>query len=172
MRIVPPSSSVHIDTVLSHAADLLVPVPGARFDPLIARSWKRCIQDYGLDPARPAPPRFVPRQVLLDHQDQADELLNVARAGVEQLYRHIAELGYVVLLTDNRGITVQFLGAPDDEAAHRKTGLYLGADWSEDHAGFKVPPASAFGPCTWVRSVAICLLSATTSGWVSVSPRP
>ncbi|SDH71077.1 Transcriptional regulator of acetoin/glycerol metabolism [Pseudomonas benzenivorans] len=149
MRIVPSSSSAHIDTVLSHAGDL--PPLGARFDPLIARSWKRCIQDYGLDPAQPAPPRFVARQVLLDHQDQADELLNVARAGVEQLYRHIAELGYVVLLTDSRGITVQFLGDPDDEAAHRKTGLYLGADWSEDHAG-----TCAVGTCIKEQQALTC----------------
>ncbi|MBH3339887.1 sigma-54-dependent Fis family transcriptional regulator [Pseudomonas mendocina] len=121
--------SLHIDTVLSCANE------GAGHETIITRSWQRCIQDYGLDPAKPAPPRFVPRQVLREHQDQADELINVARAGVEQLYRHIAELGYVILLTDNRGITVQFLGDPLNEAAHRKTGLYLGADWSEDHAG-------------------------------------
>ncbi|CAI8893653.1 sigma-54-dependent Fis family transcriptional regulator [Pseudomonas sp. IT-P291] len=121
--------SLHIDTVLSYASD------SAGHESIITRSWKRCIQDYGLDPAKPAPPRFVPRQVLREHQDHADELINVARAGVEQLYRHIAELGYVILLTDSRGITVQFLGDPLDEAAHRKTGLYLGADWSENHAG-------------------------------------
>ena len=121
--------SLHIDTVLSYASD------NAGHESIITRSWKRCIQDYGLDPAKPAPPRFVPRQVLREHQDHADELINVARAGVEQLYRHIAELGYVILLTDSRGITVQFLGDPLDEAAHRKTGLYLGADWSENHAG-------------------------------------
>lgn len=126
-NISPPS--LHIDTVLSYANDV------AGHESIITRSWKRCIQDYGLDPAKPAPPRFVPRQVLREHQDHADELINVARAGVEQLYRHIAELGYVILLTDNRGITVQFLGDPLDESAHRKTGLYLGADWSEDHAG-------------------------------------
>ncbi|UVL43125.1 sigma-54-dependent Fis family transcriptional regulator [Pseudomonas sp. B21-040] len=121
--------SLHIDTVLSYASD------SVGHESIITRSWKRCILDYGLDPAKPAPPRFVPRQVLREHQDHADELINVARAGVEQLYRHIAELGYVILLTDSRGITVQFLGDPLDETAHRKTGLYLGADWSENHAG-------------------------------------
>ena len=150
MRIIPPSS-VHIDTVLSHAADPALAPLGQGFDPLISRSWQRCIQDYGLDPAKPAPPRFVPRQVLLDHQDQADELINVARAGVEQLYRHIAELGYVVLLTDNRGITVQFLGDPDDKVSHRKTGLYLGADWSENHAG-----TCAVGTCIKEQQALTC----------------
>ena len=67
MRIIPPSS-VHIDTVLSHAADPALAPLGQGFDPLISRSWQRCIRDYGLDPAKPAPPRFVPRQVLLDRK--------------------------------------------------------------------------------------------------------
>ena len=70
----------HIEAVLSlaNASQLL----GDR-DPIIARSWRRCVHDYGLDPARPAEARFVPRQVLREHQDHADELINVARAGVE-----------------------------------------------------------------------------------------
>lgn len=122
----------HIDAVLTLAN---APHLSADRDPIIARSWRRCVHDYGLDPARPSEARFVPRQVLREHQDQADELINVARAGVEQLYRQVAELGYVILLTDNRGIAVQFLGDPADEKAHRKTGLYLGSDWGEDHAG-------------------------------------
>jgi len=68
----------HIDAVLSLAN--APHLPGDR-DPIIARSWRRCVHDYGLDPARPAEARFVPRQVLREHQDQADELINVARAG-------------------------------------------------------------------------------------------
>src|SRR5690606_40761608 len=32
--------------------------------------------------------------------------------------------------------------------------------WSEDHAGFGVPPASAFAPCACTRSEEICLRSA------------
>ncbi|CAM5437178.1 hypothetical protein SSTU70S_00174 [Stutzerimonas stutzeri] len=41
----------HIEAVLSlaNASHLL----GDR-DPIIARSWRRCVHDYGLDPARPA----------------------------------------------------------------------------------------------------------------------
>lgn len=150
MRII-PASNVYIDAVLSHTADPALALSRQGVDPLISRSWQRCIQGYGLDPAKPVPPHFVPRQVLLYHQDQADELINVARAGVEQLYRHIAELGYVVLLTDNRGITVQFLGDPDDKVEHRKTGLYLGADWSEDHAG-----TCAVGTCIKEQQALTC----------------
>ena len=147
----------HIDAVLSLAN--APHLPGDR-DPIIARSWRRCVHDYGLDPARPAEARFVPRQVLREHQDQADELINVARAGVEQLYRQIAELGYVILLTDNRGIAVQFLGDPADEKAHRKTGLFLGSDWGEDHAG-----TCAVGTCIKEQQALTCHQHDHFSAW-------
>ncbi len=147
----------HIEAVLSlaNASQLL----GDR-DPIIARSWRRCVHDYGLDPARPAEARFVPRQVLREHQDHADELINVARAGVEQLYRHVAELGYIILLTDSRGIAVQFLGDPADEKEHRKTGLYLGSDWGEDHAG-----TCAVGTCIKEQQALTCHQHDHFSAW-------
>jgi transcriptional regulator of acetoin/glycerol metabolism len=44
-------------------------------------------------------------------------------------------MGYVVLLTDARGVTVDFIGDLQVEPSLRKAGLYLGADWSEHHAG-------------------------------------
>jgi sigma-54 dependent transcriptional regulator, acetoin dehydrogenase operon transcriptional activator AcoR len=40
-----------------------------------------------------------------------------------------------VLLTDARGVTVDFLGDLVAEPSLRKAGLYLGADWSENNAG-------------------------------------
>lgn len=44
-------------------------------------------------------------------------------------------LGYCVLLTDARGVTVDFLGDLVFEPSLRKVGLYLHVDWSEHHAG-------------------------------------
>ena len=119
----------HIDRVLRYATD------GPPPDNPIGRSWKRCIEEYGLDPARPRPARIVTQRILREHQESADEFLNVARAGVEQLYGQIARLGYVLLLTDQRGITVQFLGDQRHDQRLRQAGLYLGADWNEHHTG-------------------------------------
>jgi transcriptional regulator of acetoin/glycerol metabolism len=124
----------HIDAILSYTDDsssVNLP-PGAE---LIGRSWKRCIKEYGLDPSQPRSARIVTQQTLKEHQDSVDEFLNVARAGVEQLYSNIANLGYVLLLTDHRGITVQYLGDRRYDQRLRKAGLYLGADWSEQYAG-------------------------------------
>ncbi|MCL7938733.1 sigma-54-dependent Fis family transcriptional regulator [Halomonas sp. ATCH28] len=120
----------HVATIL-HALEN----PGGIEHAVIERSWRRCIDRYGLDPTAPSPPRYVPDRTLREHQDQADALIQVARAGVEQLYRQITSLDYVVLLTDARGIAVQFLGSNSAQREHQRTGLYLGADWSEEHAG-------------------------------------
>jgi transcriptional regulator of acetoin/glycerol metabolism len=64
-----------------------------------------------------------------------EAFLHIARHGLESLYTKVAGLGYVVLLTDARGITVDFLGDLVFEPSLRKAGLYLGADWSEARAG-------------------------------------
>ncbi|BBI74839.2 hypothetical protein HAALTHF_41830n [Vreelandella aquamarina] len=102
----------------------------------IRRSWLRCLNEYQLDPTQPRPARVVPQQTLIEHRESVDELLHVARAGVEQLYGQIAQLGYVLLLTDHRGITVEFRGNPSQDQQLRKAGLYLGADWDEALRGY------------------------------------
>ncbi|MGM0616256.1 MAG: sigma-54-dependent Fis family transcriptional regulator [Pseudomonadota bacterium] len=119
--------------------------------PTIRRSWLRCLNEYHLDPTQPRPARVVPQQTLIEHRESVDELLHVARAGVEQLYTQVAQLGYVLLLTDHRGITVEFRGDPHQDKQLRKAGLYLGADWDERFAG-----TCAVGTCLHDRQAIIC----------------
>ena len=78
---------------------------------------------------------ILPDARLREHQDQMEAFLQIARHGLEALYQQVAGTGYVVLLTDGRGITVDFLGDLVFEPSLRRAGLYLGADWSEAHAG-------------------------------------
>lgn len=117
----------------------------------IRRSWLRCLNEYQLDPTHPRPARVVPQQTLIEHRESVDELLHVARAGVDQLYGQIAQLGYVLLVTDHRGITVEFRGDPNQDQQLRKAGLYLGADWDERFAG-----TCAVGTCLHDRQAIIC----------------
>lgn len=139
----------HIDAILSYAdKGTSEQAPGSE---LIGRSWKRCIDEYGLDPSRPRSARIVTQQTLREHQDSVDEFLNVARAGVEKLYAMITRLGYVLLLTDHRGITVQYLGDSQSDRTLRKAGLYLGADWSEEYAG-----TCAVGTCIRENQALTC----------------
>ncbi len=139
----------HIEHIFQLGEGLEVPQLPAQ--PTIRRSWLRCLNEYQLDPTQPRPARVVPQQILIEHRESVDELLHVARAGVDQLYQQIAQLGYVLLLTDHRGITVEFRGDPNQDQQLRKAGLYLGADWDERFAG-----TCAVGTCLHDRQAIIC----------------
>lgn len=104
-------------------------------DAIIHQSWVRCVSEHKLDPVILRDAHIVTSGRLREHRDAMDEFLHTARFGVEMLYRQIAGLGYVLLLTDAKGITVDFIGDPTFNNNLRKAGLYLGADWNEPHAG-------------------------------------
>jgi sigma-54 dependent transcriptional regulator, acetoin dehydrogenase operon transcriptional activator AcoR len=125
----------HIATVMQVASDGVQAQAAARHEQVIRDSWLRCVQQHRLDPARMQEAVILPQARLREHQDQMEALLQIARHGLESLYSKVAGLGYVVLLTDARGVTVDFLGDLVFEPSLRKAGLYLGADWSEPHAG-------------------------------------
>jgi sigma-54 dependent transcriptional regulator, acetoin dehydrogenase operon transcriptional activator AcoR len=125
----------HIATVMQVAADGVGAQIAARHERVIRDSWLRCVQQHRLDPTRMQEAVILPQARLREHQDQMEALLHIARHGLESLYSKVAGLGYVVLLTDARGVTVDFLGDLVFEPSLRKAGLYLGADWSEQHAG-------------------------------------
>jgi sigma-54 dependent transcriptional regulator, acetoin dehydrogenase operon transcriptional activator AcoR len=102
---------------------------------LIHKSWARCINDYGLDPARPKPARIVTSDQLRAHQEQIEEFMLVARVGMEQMYKRVSGLEYVLLLTDANGIAVDYIGSDARKRELKSAGLYLGADWSETYSG-------------------------------------
>ncbi|WP_439112345.1 sigma-54-dependent Fis family transcriptional regulator [Hydrogenophaga sp.] len=131
----PSSQHQHIATVMQVAADGVGAQAAAQHEQVIRDSWLRCVQEHRLDPTRMQEAVILPQARLREHQDQMEALLQIARHGLESLYSKVAGLGYVVLLTDARGVTVDFLGDLVFEPSLRKAGLYLGADWSEHHAG-------------------------------------
>lgn len=104
-------------------------------DSIIHESWLRCVSEYKMDPVVLREACIVTPGRLREHRDAMDEFLHTARFGLETLYRQISGLGYVLLLTNAKGITVDFIGDPTFNNNLRKAGLYLGADWNEPHAG-------------------------------------
>ncbi|MDH2420380.1 sigma-54-dependent Fis family transcriptional regulator [Cobetia amphilecti] len=144
-----PDKRQHIQTLmqLGEGRDVF---PETQRD-VIRRSWQRCLEEYQLDPSRPRPVRVLTQQALRDHQESADELLHVARAGVERLYSQIAQHGYALILTDQRGIAVDFRGQRDQLSELRRAGLYLGSDWNERYAG-----TSAAGTCLHDGAAVTC----------------
>lgn len=137
--------------ILSTADDNAL-IAGARPDSdLIERSWKRCVSEYGLDPSQAQPARIIESAQLREHQERSEGFLRVARGGLEQLYKRVAPLGYVLLLTDAAGVTVDYIGNDTWDRDLRRSGLYLGSDWNEAHAG-----TCAVGTCIVERVPLTC----------------
>jgi transcriptional regulator of acetoin/glycerol metabolism len=115
---------------------------GAGRDPLVIESWRRCVTEHQLDPARRCEAFILSEPELRSHRQQSEELIAIARSGLETLYSQVAGQNYVLLLGDSAGVAVEFLGDPNFDTRLRKTGLYLGAEWSEGRAG-----TCAIGAC-------------------------
>ncbi|TCL67156.1 sigma-54-dependent Fis family transcriptional regulator [Rhizobium sp. BK251] len=104
-------------------------------DASVVDSWLRCLNDYKLDPAIAQEAYIVPEAKLREHREQAEELIRIGRSGLEALFNQVVEQNYVLLLSDARGVTVDFMGDPTFDNQLRKAGLYLGSEWSENRAG-------------------------------------
>lgn len=101
----------------------------------VLASWRRCVNDHRLDPARPSAPRIVTQRELTQHRQDSEELLSVARHGMEDLYRRVNAMGYVLLLANGRGVTVDSIGDAQLDRELRHAGLISGSEWDESHVG-------------------------------------
>jgi transcriptional regulator of acetoin/glycerol metabolism len=101
----------------------------------LINSWCRSLASYELDPGRADAPRILSSHDLRSFQAPMERFLRIARLGIERLHERIRDAGYVVLLTDRNGVTVDFLGIDALKQELRQAGLYLGALWSESEEG-------------------------------------
>ncbi|MGE4480211.1 sigma-54-dependent Fis family transcriptional regulator [Acidocella sp.] len=104
-------------------------------DSYVVQSWRRCLDEHHLDPTVNCEAVILPEGRLKEHRQQAEELISIARSGLERLYGHISGQNYVLLLTNRHGIAVEYFGDQRQARDLRKAGLYLGADWAEARAG-------------------------------------
>lgn len=118
---------------------------------IIERSWMRCVNEYGLDPATNLGAHILTATELHTHQENIEVFLRVAKSGLSQLYTRVSDLGYVLLLTNHNGITVDYLGHGSQDKELKAAGLYLGADWNESRAG-----TNGVGVCLAERQALIC----------------
>ena len=133
-----------MDETHKHIREVLEVVGGAPSlrDSAVRASWQRCVGQYGLDPSRMRDAYVVPDNRLREHRERLDALIRTARFGLEGLYSQVSGQGYVVLLSDDRGVTVDHIGDRSQAQALHDAGLTLGSDWSESQAG-----TNAVGAC-------------------------
>jgi len=127
------SEIAHIDRILaSTRSNELAAAAGT---PLITRSWQRCVAKYGLEPHRTPPPTILTQTELKDFRAPIADLIGIARGEIDRLFARIGQSDYIVLLTDTKGIAVDFR-CPDALLKDaRSTGLYLGSIWAEMDQG-------------------------------------
>ena len=102
---------------------------------LITNSWKRCLDQYRLDPEKSEPARVLSNCELRDARGPSERLLNVAESELDILHKLVVSSGYVVMLTDASGVAVASRSLHHQENDFRKWGLWAGAVWSEECEG-------------------------------------
>lgn len=78
----------------------------------IVESWTRCLRDHALDPEHQPDPVVVDRADLKQRQERFCDLSQIARTEMTNLYQQVAGSGYAILLTDNEGVVLNYVGDP------------------------------------------------------------
>ncbi len=124
------------DPVL-HARELL---------PAVDTSWRRCLNQFNLDPARSYEPVVLgPARLKELHEEHAD-LIRIARAEMDLLYEQISASGYALLLADPAGVILHERVDPGIKKSFERAGLIVGAEWSERREG-----TNGIGTCVTER---------------------
>ena len=113
----------------------------------VKRSWLRCLNQYRLDPQSQREPFVLPREERLARKELNLELVSFADAEMAHLYHQLAGSGYSIILTDHDGVLLDYYGDLSFRNAAFRTGLVLGAVWSEEHGG-----TNGMGTCLFERA--------------------
>ncbi|MBS0420394.1 MAG: sigma-54-dependent Fis family transcriptional regulator [Proteobacteria bacterium] len=125
-------------------ADLVIRVAGcgssaeliaASLAPTVGSSWRRCLNDFNLDPAGDYQPTVVDQTRIKDLQAEHEELVQIARAEMDSLYEQISGSGYALLLADTSGVILCEKIDPTLRRMFIQAGLIVGAEWSEQREG-------------------------------------
>ena len=110
---------------------------------IISDSWRRCMNEYGLDPCKIPDTEIIEASLLSDHREQMHDLITVARGECENLYNQISQSGYIIILTDGQGVILDQICDPGLEKTFNESGLMPGSVWSEKKARIRaIPPTT------------------------------
>ena len=110
-------------------------LPEGLVDPLIVRSWERCVR-FGLDESHAAPAiEAMDRVALKTEQDRNRYLLQMGRPIMEHVYDQIRESGSMVILADANGLLLETVGDAEFVDRADRVTLSAGASWDENLRG-------------------------------------
>lgn len=102
---------------------------------VISRSWARCANDFGLDPARPVDASAVAQWELRERSERLSKMLSGAKLEMTNLFQQLADSQTVVMLTDADGVILNVVGDPHFLKEAACDGLREGTSWSERAQG-------------------------------------
>ncbi len=112
----------------------------------VRRSWSRCLSTYSLDPAQIKKPVIVERIELESRCERMGAVLPIARIEMLGLSRQMAHTQYGIMLTDQDGVILSYVGDPAFSMTARRSGFREGAVWSEQELG-----TNGMGTCLMTR---------------------
>jgi sigma-54 dependent transcriptional regulator, acetoin dehydrogenase operon transcriptional activator AcoR len=126
----------HADVVFSVASHEPALLAGSKeILPAVDLSWRRCLNEFKLDPAREYAPLVWDAPRLKELQTAHEELVQIARAEMDALYEQISGSGYALLLADTSGVILCEKVDPTLKRMFSDAGLIVGAEWSEQREG-------------------------------------
>lgn len=101
----------------------------------VSDSWRRCLQEYHVDPKSQSAPNVVTQNELRVSREPVADLIAQAREEIDRLYAIVRQQGYVVLLCNESGIAVHHRGDEGRADDFKRWGIWLGGVWSEQIEG-------------------------------------
>jgi transcriptional regulator of acetoin/glycerol metabolism/AraC-like DNA-binding protein len=108
---------------------------GARPEDEVPASRQRSAANYKIDQASDNPPRVLTATELKDYRERVENLIAIARDELDSLYRIVWRARYVVLLSNERGVTIDHRGEQTEAARFSYWGTWIGGIWSEETEG-------------------------------------
>jgi transcriptional regulator of acetoin/glycerol metabolism len=137
--------SAHADLVLRVASHRSAS-PAAELLPAVDSSWRRCVTQFHLDPARSYEPVVLQSSRLRELCEEHADLIHIARAEMDLLYEQISASGHALLLADTHGVILSGRVDPTIKKSFEHAGLIVGAEWSEEREG-----TNGIGTCVTER---------------------
>lgn len=129
------SASNHVARVLS-AASHVAETESRIAESRIAMSWRRCLLNHKLDPARHGPPQTLTESEIRQLAEPMEELIRVAVPNLDDLARLLRASGYCVNLADpNATMLLSRLPGGDAADLFRERKVYTGSNFAEAHEG-------------------------------------
>jgi sigma-54 dependent transcriptional regulator, acetoin dehydrogenase operon transcriptional activator AcoR len=108
---------------------------GEESNDVVARSWRRCMDEYLLHPDRPRDLRALDPAAIEARLDRMSTLVDCARHEMATLYQQLADNESAVVLTDTDGVILHMVASTDFAREVAPLGLRTGVVWSETEAG-------------------------------------